>query len=63
MILERLVGIMVEGFACVEKKLDYMSPFERMYDKGKLINNMSFVELLGVLQRPLIRYSEKGKIK
>lgn len=62
-ILERLITTMVEGFARVEKKLDHMNRLKECLDGDKFLDNVDLAELLGVSQRTLARYREKGIIR
>ena len=62
-ILERLINTMVEGFARVEKKLDHMNRLKECLDGDKFMDNVDLAELLGVSQRTLARYREKGVIR
>lgn len=62
-ILERLITTMVEGFARVEKKLDHMNRLKECLDGDKFFDNVDLAELLGVSQRTLARYREKGIIR
>lgn len=62
-ILERLISTMVEGFARVEKKLDHMNRLKECLDGDKFMDNVDLAELLGVSQRTLARYREKGVIR
>lgn len=47
-ILEKLIGTMVEGFARIEKKLDWMNRLKECMNGDKLLDNVGFAELLGV---------------
>ncbi|MCE8488504.1 MULTISPECIES: helix-turn-helix domain-containing protein [Bacteroidaceae] len=62
-ILERLIATMVEGFARIEKKLDHMNHLKECLNGDKLLDNVDLAELLGVSQRTLARYREKGIIR
>lgn len=62
-ILERLITTMVEGFARVEKKLERMNRLKECLDGDKFMDNVDLAELLGVSQRTLARYREKGIIR
>lgn len=62
-ILEKLISTMVEGFARIEKKLDHMNHLKECLDGDRLLDNVDLAELLGVSQRTLARYREKGIIR
>lgn len=51
------------GFARVEKKLDHMNRLKECLDGDKFMDNVDLAELLGVSQRTLARYREKGVIR
>lgn len=61
--LERLITMMAEGFARIEKKLERMNRLEECLDGDTLLDNVDMAELLGVSQRTLARYREKGLIR
>lgn len=62
-ILEKLITTMVEGFTRIEKKLERMNRLKECLDGDTLIDNVDLAELLGVSQRTLARYREKGLIR
>lgn len=62
-ILEKLISTMVEGFARIEKKLDHMNHLKECLDGDRPLDNVDLAELLGVSQRTLARYREKGIIR
>lgn len=61
--LERLITTMAEGFARIEKKLERMNRLKECLDGDTLLDNVDMAELLGVSQRTLARYREKGLIR
>ena len=61
--LEKLITTMVEGFTRIEKKLERMNRLKECLDGDTLIDNVDLAELLGVSQRTLARYREKGLIR
>ncbi len=61
--LERLITMMAEGFARIEKKLERMNRLKECLDGDTLLDNVDMAELLGVSQRTLARYREKGLIR
>lgn len=61
--LERLITMMTEGFARIEKKLERMNRLKECLDGDTLLDNVDMAELLGVSQRTLARYREKGLIR
>ncbi len=61
--LERLMATMAEGFARIEKKLERMNRLKECLDGDTLLDNVDLAELLGVSQRTLARYREKGLIR
>lgn len=61
--LERLIATMAEGFARIEKKLERMNRLKECLDGDTLLDNVDMAELLGVSQRTLARYREKGLIR
>lgn len=62
-ILEKLITTMVDGFARIEKKLERMNRQKECLDGDTLLDNVDLAELLGVSQRTLARYREKGLIR
>lgn len=62
-ILEKLITTVVEGFTQIEKKLERMNRLKECLDGDTLIDNVDLAELLGVSQRTLARYREKGLIR
>lgn len=61
--LEKLITTMVEGFTRIEKKLERMNRLKECLDGDTLLDNVDLAELLGVSQRTLARYREKGLIR
>lgn len=61
--LERLMNTIAEGFARIEKKLERMNRLKECLDGDTLLDNVDLAELLGVSQRTLARYREKGLIR
>lgn len=61
-LLEKMINTMAEGFARIEKKLERMNRQRDCLDGDQFLDNVDLAELLGVLQRTLARYREKGKI-
>lgn len=61
--LERLITMIAEGFARIEKKLERMNRLKECLDGDTLLDNVDMAELLGVSQRTLARYREKGLIR
>ena len=59
-VLEKMIMTMVEGFNRLEKKLDRMN---RLKDGDTLLDNCDLAQLLGVTQRTIARYREKGLIR
>lgn len=53
----------VEGFDRIEKKLDRMNRVKDCLDGDTLMDNYDLAELLGVTQRTLARYRQKGLIR
>lgn len=62
-ILEKMISIMMDGFARIEKKLERMNRLKECLDGDTLLDNVDLAELLGVSQRTLARYREKGLIR
>lgn len=62
-ILERMILTIVEGFDRIEKKLDRMNRMKDCLDGDTLLDNCDLANLLGVTQRTLARYREKGLIR
>ena len=58
-VLEKMIMTMVEGFNRLEKKLDRMNRL----DGDTLLDNCDLAQLLGVTQRTIARYREKGLIR
>ena len=61
--LEKLLVTIVDGFARIEKKLERMNRLKECLDGDTLLDNVDLAELLGVSQRTLARYREKGPIR
>lgn len=61
--LEKLLVTIVDGFARIEKKLERMNRLKDCLDGDTLLDNVDLAELLGVSQRTLARYREKGLIR
>lgn len=61
-ILERMIITIVEGFDRIEKKLDRMNRLKECLDGDTLLDNCDLAQLLGVTQRTIARYREKGLI-
>ena len=61
--LEKLLVTIVDGFARIEKKLERMNRLKECLDGDTLLDNVDLAELLGVSQRTLARYREKGLIR
>lgn len=53
----------VEGFDRIEKKLDRMNRVKDCLDGDTLLDNCDLAQLLGVTQRTLARYRQKGLIR
>lgn len=53
----------VEGFDRIEKKLDRMNRMRDCLDGDTLLDNCDLAQLLGVTQRTIARYREKGLIR
>ena len=53
----------VEGFDRIEKKLDRMNRLKDCLDGDTLLDNCDLAQLLGVTQRTIARYREKGLIR
>lgn len=62
-ILERMILTIVEGFDRIEKKLDRMNRLKECLEGDTLLDNYDLAQLLGVTQRTLARYREKGLIR
>lgn len=62
-ILERMIITIVEGFDRIEKKLDRMNRLKECLDGDTLMDNYDLAQLLGVTQRTIARYREKGLIR
>ena len=59
-VLEKMIMTMVEGFNRLEKKLDRLKD---CLDGDTLLDNCDLAQLLGVTQRTIARYREKGLIR
>ena len=62
-VLEKLKMTIVEGFDRIEKKLDRMNRLKDCLDGDTLLDNCDLAQLLGVTQRTIARYREKGLIR
>ena len=62
-VLERMIMTIVEGFDRMEKKLDRMNRLKECLDGDTLMDNCDLAQLLGVTQRTIARYREKGLIR
>ena len=62
-VLEKMIMTIVEGFDRIEKKLDRMNRLEDCLDGDSLRDNCDLAQLLGVTQRTIARYREKGLIR
>ena len=62
-VLEKMIMTMVEGFNRLEKKLDRMNRLKDCLDGDTLLDNYDLAQLLGVTQRTIARYREKGLIR
>ena len=59
-VLEKMIMTIVEGFDRIEKKLDRMNRLKDCLDGDTLLDNCDLAQLLGVTQRTIARYREKG---
>ena len=62
-VLETMIMTIVEGFDRIEKKLDRMNRLKDCLDGDTLLDNCDLAQLLGVTQRTIARYREKGLIR
>lgn len=62
-VLEKMIMTIVEGFDRIEKKLDRMNRMRECLDGDTLLDNCDLAQLLGVTQRTIARYREKGLIR
>lgn len=62
-VLEKMIMTIVEGFDRIEKKLDRMNRVKDCLDGDTLLDNCDLAQLLGVTQRTLARYRQKGLIR
>ena len=62
-VLEKMIMTIVEGFDRIEKKLDRMIRLKDCLDGDTLLDNCDLAQLLGVTQRTIARYREKGLIR
>ena len=62
-VLEKMKMTIVEGFDRIEKKLDRMNRLKDCLDGDTLLDNCDLAQLLGVTQRTIARYREKGLIR
>ena len=62
-VLEKMIMTIVEGFDRIEKKLDRMNRLKDCLDGDTLLHNCDLAQLLGVTQRTIARYREKGLIR
>ena len=58
-VLEKMIMTMVEGF----NRLDRMNRLKDCLDGDTLLDNCDLAQLLGVTQRTIARYREKGLIR
>ena len=59
-VLEKMIMTIVEGFDRIEKKLDRMNRLKDCLDGDTLLDNCDLAQLLGVTQRTIARYRERG---
>ena len=62
-VLEKMIMTIVEGFDRIEKKLDRMNRLKDCLDGDTLLDNCDLAQLLGVTQRTIALYREKGLIR
>lgn len=62
-VLEKMIMTIVEGFDRIEKKLDRMNRLKDCMDGDTLMDNCDLAQLLGVTQRTIARYREKGLVR
>ena len=62
-VLEKMIMTIVEGFDRIEKKLDRMNRLKDCLDGDTLLDNCDLAQLLGVTQRTIASYREKGLIR
>ena len=62
-VLEKMIMTIVVGFDRIEKKLDRMNRLKDCLDGDTLLDNCDLAQLLGVTQRTIARYREKGLIR
>ena len=62
-VLEKMIMTIVEGSDRIEKKLDRMNRLKDCLDGDTLLDNCDLAQLLGVTQRTIARYREKGLIR
>ena len=62
-VLEKMIMTIVEGFDRIEKKLDRMNRLKDCLDGDTLLDNCDLAQLLGVTQRTIAPYREKGLIR
>ena len=62
-ILEKMILTIVEGFDRIEKKLDRINRLKDCLEGDTLLDNCDLANLLGVTQRTIARYREKGLIR
>ena len=62
-VLEKMIMTIVEGFDRIEKKLDRMNRLKDCLDGDPLLDICDLAQLLGVTQRTIARYREKGLIR
>ena len=60
---KKMIMTIVEGFDRIEKKLDRMNRLKDCLDGDTLLDNCDLAQLLGVTQRTIARYREKGLIR
>ena len=62
-VLEKMIMTIVEGYDRIEMKLDRMNRLKDCLDGDTLLDNCDLAQLLGVTQRTIARYREKGLIR
>ena len=62
-VLEKMIMTIVAGFNRMTKKLDRMNRLKDCLDGDTLLDNCDLAQLLGVTQRTIARYREKGLIR
>ena len=62
-VLEKMIMTMVYVYTHHEKNLDRMNRLKDCLDGDTLLDNCDLAQLLGVTQRTIARYREKGLIR